>query len=75
MQREGMGEIMETLCGTDWLLFKMQHGVLRRNCTLAAGRSMCDYRAVGEGVKDPKKSASGPQSEGFRIFCFAQLCR
>ena len=54
MQREGMGEIMETLCGTDWLMFKMQHGVLHRDCTLAAGQSMCDYWVVGDQVKDPE---------------------
>ena len=54
MQREGMGEIMKTLCGTDWLMFKMQHGILHRDCTLANGQGKCDYWVVGDQVKDPK---------------------
>ena len=54
LQREGMGEILETLCDTDWLMFKMQHGVLHRECTLARGQHMCDYWVVGDQVKDPE---------------------
>ena len=54
LQKEGMGEILETLCDTDWLMFKMQHGVLHRDCTLARGQCMCDYWVVGDQVKDPK---------------------
>ena len=54
MQREGLGEIMKILCGTDWLMFKMQHGVLHRDCTLADGQPMCDYWVVGDQVRDPE---------------------
>ena len=54
MQKEGLGEIMGTLCGTDWLMFKMQHGVLHRACTLADGQPMCDYWVVGDQTENPE---------------------
>lgn len=53
-QREGISEIMPPLCGTDRLMFEMQHGKLYREHTIADGDGICDYWVVGDKVKNPK---------------------
>ena len=53
-QKEGISEIMGPLCGTDWLMFEMQHGKLYRDYTIAQGDKLCDYWVVGDKIKDPK---------------------
>ena len=53
-KKEGISEIMASLCQTDSVMFAMQHGVLHRDCTLAGGDPMCDYWIVGDKEKDPK---------------------
>ena len=52
--REGIGELMPYLCATDWVMFQLQHGVLRREHTIADGGEMCDYWVVGDKTPDPK---------------------
>lgn len=53
-RREGVMEIMPQLCATDEIMFKLQHGVLHRAHTLAAGDGECDYWAVGDRVQNPR---------------------
>lgn len=53
-QKEGIPEILPALCRTDEIMFHMQHGVLHRKHTLAAGDKICDYWVVGDKVKDPR---------------------
>ncbi|GKX31246.1 hypothetical protein SH1V18_37260 [Vallitalea longa] len=50
-KKEGIPEIMPALCATDSVMFKLQHGVLHRKCTLANGDNMCDYWIVGDKYK------------------------
>lgn len=52
--REGIGELMPALCGTDRVMFRLQHGVLHREHTLAAGGPVCDYWIVGDKIEDPQ---------------------
>ena len=53
-KKEGIPEIMAALCGTDWLMFKMQHGILHRACTLAGGDPVCDYWVVPDKIQNPR---------------------
>ena len=52
--REGLSELMPALCATDEVMFKLQHGVLRRSHTIAQGDGVCDYWIVGDQVQNPK---------------------
>ena len=49
--REGIGELMPALCSTDEVMFRMQHGILHREHTIAGGGPVCDYRIVGDKSK------------------------
>ena len=51
--RQGMTELMPSLCATDEVMFHLQHGKLHRKHTIAAGDAVCDYWIVGDKVKDP----------------------
>lgn len=53
-EREGIAEIMPTLCATDEVMFALQHGALYREHTIARGEGLCDYWVVGDKVKNPK---------------------
>ncbi|MBQ9228175.1 MAG: L-2-amino-thiazoline-4-carboxylic acid hydrolase [Eubacterium sp.] len=53
-KREGIEELMPSLCATDEVMFRLQHGVLHRQHTLARGEGECDYWIVGDQVKDPQ---------------------
>ena len=53
-KREGIGELMPALCGTDHVMFQLQHGVLHREHTIAAGDAVCDYWIVGDKVQNPQ---------------------
>ncbi|MBR1407980.1 MAG: L-2-amino-thiazoline-4-carboxylic acid hydrolase [Clostridia bacterium] len=53
-RREGIDELMPALCSTDEVMFRLQHGRLFREHTLARGEGMCDYWIVGDRVKDPR---------------------
>ena len=53
-QREGISELMPALCSTDEVMFRLQHGTLHREHTIANGNSMCDYWIVGDRVKGAK---------------------
>ena len=53
-RREGIDELMPALCSTDEVMFRLQHGKLFREHTLARGEGMCDYWIVGDRVKDPQ---------------------
>ena len=46
--REGIGELMPALCATDEVMFRLQHGRLRREHTIARGEGVCDYWIVGD---------------------------
>ena len=52
--REGIGELMPSLCDTDQVMFQLQHGILRRQHTIAAGEPICDYWVVGDQLINPK---------------------
>lgn len=53
-KREGISEIMPPLCGTDRLMFEMQHGTLHRKHTIAGGDPVCDYWVTGDKMKKPR---------------------
>ena len=50
-QREGISELMPALCSTDEVMFRLQHGKLHREHTIANGDDVCDYWIVGDQVK------------------------
>lgn len=52
--REGIAELMPALCATDEVMFRLQHGKLRREHTIANGEAVCDYWVVGDKVIDPR---------------------
>ena len=53
-QREGIAELMPALCATDEVMFRLQHGKLHREHTIAGGDKVCDYWIVGDQVEEPK---------------------
>ena len=53
-EREGIAELMPALCSTDEVMFRLQHGRLYREHTIANGESVCDYWVVGDKIRDPK---------------------
>ena len=53
-EREGISELMPALCATDEVMFRLQHGRLYREHTIASGGAVCDYWIVGDRVADPK---------------------
>ena len=53
-EREGIGELMPALCGTDEVMFRLQRGVLYRKNTIAAGGEVCDYWIFGDRTTNPK---------------------
>ena len=52
--REGIAELMPALCSTDEVMFRLQHGILHREHTIASGDPVCDYWIVGDKAEDPK---------------------
>ncbi len=50
-QREGIAELMPVLCSTDEVMFRLQHGRLHREHTIANGDGVCDYWIVGDRVE------------------------
>ena len=50
-QREGIAELMPALCATDEVMFRLQHGKLHREYTIANGDPVCDYWVVGDRMK------------------------
>lgn len=53
-QREGIAELMPALCSTDEVMFRLQHGKLYREHTIANGDGICDYWVVGDRVKEAR---------------------
>ncbi|MBE6818010.1 MAG: hypothetical protein E7517_02470 [Ruminococcaceae bacterium] len=53
-KREGIEELMPALCATDEVMFRLQHGRLHREHTLARSEGECDYWIVGDKVSDPQ---------------------
>ena len=53
-KREGIEELMPALCATDEVMFRLQHGRLNREHTLARSEGECDYWIVGDKVSDPQ---------------------
>lgn len=53
-RREGIAELMPALCSTDEVMFRLQHGKLYREHTIADGDLICDYWIVGDKAKEPK---------------------
>ena len=47
-EREGIAELMPALCATDEVMFRLQHGKLFREHTIANGDGICDYWVVGD---------------------------
>lgn len=52
--REGIAELMPALCATDEVMFRLQHGTLHREHTIANGEPVCDYWVVGDKIRDPR---------------------
>jgi hypothetical protein len=52
--QEGIAELMPALCSTDEVMFRLQHGILHREHTIASGDPVCDYWIVGDKAEDPK---------------------
>lgn len=46
--REGIGELMPALCATDEVMFRLRHGKLHREQTIANGDGACDYWVTGD---------------------------
>lgn len=46
--REGIAELMPALCSTDEVMFRLQHGKLHREHTIAGGDPICDYWITGD---------------------------
>lgn len=53
-EREGISELMPALCATDEVMFRLQHGKLHREHTIANGDGICDYWVVGDKITDAK---------------------
>ena len=53
-QREGIAELMPALCATDEVMFRLQHGNLYREHTIAQGDGICDYWVVGDKIYQPE---------------------
>lgn len=53
-KREGIEELMPALCATDEVMFRLQHGRLHREHTLARSEGECDYWIVGDKVSNPQ---------------------
>ena len=53
-RREGIAELMPALCSTDEVMFRLQHGKLHREHTIANGDGVCDYWVVGDQVKEAR---------------------
>ena len=53
-EREGIGELMPALCATDEVMFRLQHGRLYREHTIANGDGICDYWVVGDKITSAK---------------------
>ena len=51
---EGIAELMPALCSTDEVMFRLQHGKLYREHTIAQGDHVCDYWIVGDQVTNPR---------------------
>ena len=45
---------MPALCATDEVMFRLQHGNLYREHTIARGEGICDYWVVGDKIKHPE---------------------
>ena len=56
-QREGIAELMPALCSTDEVMFRLQHGRLYREHTIANGDGLCDYWIVGDKTDDGRKNS------------------
>ena len=50
--REGISELMPALCATDEVMFRLQHGRLRREHTIAKGEGICDYLITGDKAEE-----------------------
>ncbi|MCR4640613.1 MAG: L-2-amino-thiazoline-4-carboxylic acid hydrolase [Lachnospiraceae bacterium] len=50
----GYEEINPVLCNIDYITMSMMHSRLIREHTIAEGGGICDYRTVGNRVKDPQ---------------------
>jgi len=55
--REGIEELMPALCATDEVMFRLQHGKLYREHTIANGDGLCDYWIVGDKTDDGRKTS------------------
>ena len=53
-KREGIEELMPALCETDEVMFRLQHGRLHREHTLARNEGECDYWIVGDKISNPR---------------------
>ena len=52
--REGIAELMPALCATDEVMFRLQHGKLHREHTIANGDEICDYWITGDKMRNAK---------------------
>jgi len=52
--KEGISELMPALCATDEVMFRLQHGKLHREYTIANGDDICDYWITGDRTGNPE---------------------
>ena len=53
----GVSELMPLFCELDAVMIHLQHGILKRECTIAKGDEYCDYFIVGD-KEDERKTNS-----------------
>jgi hypothetical protein len=53
-QKEGIMELMPALCATDEVMFRLQHGKLHREHTIANGDQVCDYWIIGDKINNAR---------------------
>ena len=64
-QREGIAELMPALCSTDEVMFRLQHGKLYREHTIANGDGLCDYWIVGDKTDGRKAGHAQAIKQGY----------
>ena len=50
----GLLDLLPAMCAIDYPMCRLEHGVLRRQHTLAEGGPRCDFWIVGDKVEDPR---------------------
>lgn len=57
-EKLGVAELMPLLCELDNVMITLQHGILHREQTIAAGGDYCDYYITGDKEGEDRKTAT-----------------